>query len=170
MPPQPIGRSVAQEPWLALIWRAKGLSLCITMKFSSCKWLLLLCKCFEDLEMIRGPLLPREKRGGDMCRSRPRHWIPDSSIGPRKQQRGEDTTKHSMYQDPPGQAVWRPDHRWFLGTCCHQEAPVRECWYGIYSICLHWPWNHPNWSAYMAVPLVVPGIGHPTQAYDPAHI
>ena len=35
----------------------------------------------------------------------------------------------STFQDPPGQAVWRPDHRWFLDTCCHQETPVGGCCY-----------------------------------------
>ena len=24
--------------------------------------------------------------------------------------------ENDKYQDPPGQAVWRPDHRWFLDT------------------------------------------------------
>ena len=31
----------------------------------------------------------------------------------------------SSYQDPPGQAVWRPDHRWFLDTRL-VETPVES--------------------------------------------
>ena len=39
-------------------------------------------------------------------------------------------TKDTRYYIPaPSNRLFGDLNRWFLGTCCHQEAPVGGCWY-----------------------------------------
>ena len=59
----------------------------------------------------------------------------------------------------PSNRLFGDPNRWFLGTCCHQEAPVGGCWYKL--VCLissmffgHFP--HPHDSPFARRPKLRP--------------